>query len=86
MNNQDQAQGLNFYKFWIHVFKACREFDKQIQVENSEELVLSSATVIFWLEIKLNLKNKVDRQRCMKTVRLCNLKGLKKYTELIRIT
>ena len=25
--------------FWIHVFKAYREFGKRIQVENSEELV-----------------------------------------------
>ena len=28
-----------FNTFWIHVFKAYREFGKRIQVENSEELV-----------------------------------------------
>ena len=33
------TQEQNFSKFWIHVFKAYREFGKQIHVENSEELV-----------------------------------------------
>ena len=33
------TQEKNFNMFWIHVFKAYREFGKRIQVENSEELV-----------------------------------------------
>ena len=33
------TQENNFNMFWIHVFKAYREFGKHMQVENSEELV-----------------------------------------------
>ena len=36
---QEENQENNFNHFWIHVFKAYKEFDKQIHVENCEELV-----------------------------------------------
>ena len=35
----------NGNKYWSHVFKAYKEFDKQIHVENSEELVVEP---VFW--------------------------------------
>ena len=87
--------------FWIHVFKAYREFGKHMQVENSEELVADPIfcndnilveTKLFFLKKKKEKKKWIDKGVCfiknilMKMVRLCYLKSLKKYTELILIT
>ena len=74
--------GTEFYSFGIHVFKAYEEFDKQIQVENCEELV---AYPIFCSDNILVGNKTLNNTHVDKSVFYFTFLLFKRFKELYRI-